>query len=373
MASTAILVRALRELGADVDWYLPSRTEDGYGLSAATVERLAARGTRLLITVDCGDHRGRRGRRRARGGDGRRGHRPPRPRADGVLPDAPIVHPAVGGLPVPRAVRRGRRAHARAALLARRHDAERRRRTSSSSASPRSPTACRCAGRTGGSSARACARWRDHAQPGLRALMEVGEGRPERASTPARSASASRRASTRRAGSTAPTRRSSSCSPRTPSAPARSPRSSTVRTPSAATSSSASCFEAEAQVAEAGERSAYVLAGEGWHPGVIGIVASRIAERHHRPCVLDRPRRRRWHRLGPLDPGVRPARRAAGVRGAPRALRRAPRGCRLPGPAGRRRRVPGGVRGPRRRPCCARRTSCRRSASTRSSPATSWA
>ena len=37
VCSTAILVRALRSLGADVDWYLPSRTEDGYGLSAATV------------------------------------------------------------------------------------------------------------------------------------------------------------------------------------------------------------------------------------------------------------------------------------------------------------------------------------------------
>ena len=53
ITSTAILVRALRTLGADVDWYLPSRIDDGYGLAAATVERLAARGTQLLITVDC--------------------------------------------------------------------------------------------------------------------------------------------------------------------------------------------------------------------------------------------------------------------------------------------------------------------------------
>jgi single-stranded-DNA-specific exonuclease len=45
-------------------------------------------------------------------------------------------------------------------------------------------------------------------------------------------------------------------------------------------------FDAERQVAVAGERAAYVLAGEGWHPGVIGIVASRLAERHHRPFVL---------------------------------------------------------------------------------------
>ena len=34
------------------------------------------------------------------------------------------------------------------------------------------------------------------------------------------------------------------------------------------------------------EASALVLAGEGWHPGVIGIVASRLVERHHRPAVV---------------------------------------------------------------------------------------
>ena len=45
-------------------------------------------------------------------------------------------------------------------------------------------------------------------------------------------------------------------------------------------------FEAEAQVAAAGPMPAYVLAATGWHPGVIGIVAARIAERHHRPAVL---------------------------------------------------------------------------------------
>jgi single-stranded-DNA-specific exonuclease len=45
-------------------------------------------------------------------------------------------------------------------------------------------------------------------------------------------------------------------------------------------------WEAEQQLAALGERGAYVLAGVGWHAGVIGIVASRLAERHHRPVVL---------------------------------------------------------------------------------------
>ena len=54
VCSTAILVRALRALGADPTWEIPSRFDDGYGLSGATVERLAAGGVGLLVTVDCG-------------------------------------------------------------------------------------------------------------------------------------------------------------------------------------------------------------------------------------------------------------------------------------------------------------------------------
>ena len=33
-------------------------------------------------------------------------------------------------------------------------------------------------------------------------------------------------------------------------------------------------------------RRAYVVAGEGWHEGVIGIVASRLVERYNRPVVM---------------------------------------------------------------------------------------
>src|SRR4051794_27169488 len=44
VVSTAVVVRALRRLGARVSWHLPSRLEEGYGLSCSTVERLAAEG-----------------------------------------------------------------------------------------------------------------------------------------------------------------------------------------------------------------------------------------------------------------------------------------------------------------------------------------
>lgn len=54
VCATALTVSTLRELGADCDWFIPSRVADGYGLSAENVRRIAERGTSLLLTVDCG-------------------------------------------------------------------------------------------------------------------------------------------------------------------------------------------------------------------------------------------------------------------------------------------------------------------------------
>jgi len=54
VTATAVLVEALRQLGARPLFHIPHRARDGYGLSAATVRRLAAQGVRLLLTVDCG-------------------------------------------------------------------------------------------------------------------------------------------------------------------------------------------------------------------------------------------------------------------------------------------------------------------------------
>jgi single-stranded-DNA-specific exonuclease len=54
ITATFLLVRILEELGADVRWHLPNRFSEGYGVSGAAVEELAAGGVKLLVTVDCG-------------------------------------------------------------------------------------------------------------------------------------------------------------------------------------------------------------------------------------------------------------------------------------------------------------------------------
>src|SRR3954453_9610301 len=54
VCSPATLLPTLRALGVDPVWELPSRFDEGYGLSPTPVERLAGRGFALLITVDCG-------------------------------------------------------------------------------------------------------------------------------------------------------------------------------------------------------------------------------------------------------------------------------------------------------------------------------
>ncbi len=54
ICATAVAVLHLRELGADVRWHLPSRFEEGYGVSSDTLGRLADEGVGLVLTVDCG-------------------------------------------------------------------------------------------------------------------------------------------------------------------------------------------------------------------------------------------------------------------------------------------------------------------------------
>jgi len=54
VCSTALLCEGLAALGATVRPFIPSRFDEGYGLAVETVERLHAEGAQLIVTVDCG-------------------------------------------------------------------------------------------------------------------------------------------------------------------------------------------------------------------------------------------------------------------------------------------------------------------------------
>ena len=54
MCATAILMACLEALDAKPTWYVPDRFEEGYGLNAEALETIATKGASLVVTVDCG-------------------------------------------------------------------------------------------------------------------------------------------------------------------------------------------------------------------------------------------------------------------------------------------------------------------------------
>ncbi len=284
VCATATMVRALRALGADVGWYLPDRLTDGYGLSPDTVKRLAARGASLLVTVDCAitavdevaaaraagldvvvsDHHA--------------------PRADGRLPDCEIVHPAVCGYPCPDLCGTGVAYKLAQALGApgAEDDIELVALATVADLMPLAGENRRLV-REG---LRALSRT---SRPGLRALMKVAKVDPSAIDTGTLGFRLAPRINAagrlRRADAglelllTGDEGRAGEIASELDrlNAERRAVEQRIV-------------WEAESQVADqvadGGERFSYVLAGEGWHPGVVGIVASRIVERHHRPVVV---------------------------------------------------------------------------------------
>ncbi len=283
VCSTAVLVRALRRLGADVDWYLPDRESDGYGLSTDTVRRLAARGTKLLVTADCAitaveevaqalglgmevvvsDHHS--------------------VRVDGVLPDAPIVHPAVCGYPDERLCATAVAYKLAQGLLgcAPVQDLDLVALASIADVVP-------LLGENRTLVRRGLCALAGTVKPGLRALMAVARVDPSRinersvAFALAPRLNAAGRLYRADAGlelilTEDPMRAAQIAHELDRINYERRAAERTIR------------FEAEARIADLGdddERHALVLAGEGWHVGVIGIVASRLAETHRRPVVL---------------------------------------------------------------------------------------
>ncbi len=280
VCATTITVRALRALGANVGWFIPSRLEDGYGLTVATVERLRARGTELLITVDCGitsvdevdaaraigldvivtDHHA--------------------PQLDGVLPDAPIVHPGVCGYPCEELCGTAV-AYKLAVALGAATAADDLDLVALATVADLVPLRGENR-RLVQEGLRALAA---SGKPGIRALVAVSGTDPSALDAGAlgyRLAPRLNAAGRVRRADAALELLITEDPERAAEVAAELDALNTERR----AVEQRITWEAEAQVRALGERSAYVLAGTDWHPGVIGIVASRIVERTHRPTIM---------------------------------------------------------------------------------------
>jgi single-stranded-DNA-specific exonuclease len=283
VCATAILVGALRELGAECDWLIPDRIADGYGLTAANVEKLAARGTSLLLTVDCGitaveevaharslgmqvvvtDH-----------------HQPGE-----TLPDCPILHPAIDGYPfehlcgtavawkLASALREASPADADLDLVALATVAD----------------VVPLVGENRSLVRRGLEQMRRARRPGIQALLKTAKCEPTQLDEGdlgfrlAPRINAAGRLYRADAGVelflTQDAERAAEIAAELNRANAE--RRAVEREVEAAAEAARRELPEELR-----EAPGLVLAGEGWHPGVIGIVASRLSERHNCPVVV---------------------------------------------------------------------------------------
>ncbi|HEX3041883.1 MAG TPA: single-stranded-DNA-specific exonuclease RecJ [Solirubrobacterales bacterium] len=306
VCATTLVVSTLRGLGADCDWFIPNRIEDGYGLSAENVRRLAERGTGLLLTVDCGitsvgevalakelgmevvvtDH-----------------HQPA-----AELPDCLILHPQVSGYPfeglcgtavawkLSCALREGGESSSGHISLA--LDVECPEEDSPPSLPQRDLDLVALAtvadvvplvGENRALVRQGLAEIRRAQRPGIRALLEVSKCDPELLDESdlgfrlAPRINAAGRLYRADAGVelflTEDAERAEAIAVEL--SRANSERRATER--EVDTAAEAARRELPEDLREA---RGFVVAGRDWHPGVVGIVASRLVERHRRPVVV---------------------------------------------------------------------------------------
>jgi len=283
VCATTILVSTLRELGAECDWLIPDRIADGYGLSSENVRMLAERGTSLIVTADCGitavaevalakelgveivvtDHH----------------------QAAETLPDCPILHPGIDesypfdelcGTAVAWKLAmalRGAVSHDDLDLVALATVAD----------------LVPLIGENRTLVKRGLEEVRRAQRPGLRALIAAAKVEPTRldegdlAFKLAPRINAAGRLYRADAGVelflTEDDVRAAEIANEL--GRANGERRATER--EVANEAEAALRDLPDELREA---SGLVVAGEGWHPGVIGIVASRLVEHHHRPVVV---------------------------------------------------------------------------------------
>ena len=280
VCATTILVSALRELGAECDWLIPDRMADGYGLSEANVRKLAGRGTQLLVTADCGitavaevklaqelgmdvvvtDH-----------------HQP-----GGELPDCPILHPTLDGYPFEELC--GTAVAWKLACALRERDAD-----LDLVALATVADVVPLVGENRALVKKGLEEVRRARRPGMRALLEAAKCDPTQldegdlAFRLAPRINAAGRLYRADAGVelflTEGDERAKAIAVEL--SRANGERRATER--QVLQAAEAALRELSDEMREA---PAIVVAGAGWHPGVIGIVASRLVEKHHKPAVV---------------------------------------------------------------------------------------
>ena len=282
ICATALAVTVLRDLGAEVAWHLPSRFEEGYGVSRDTLARLAEEGCGLVLTVDCGitavdevaeakaaglevvvtDH-----------------HRPGE-----TLPDCPVVATRPSEYPFPELCGTGV-----VYKLAQTLGAEGLDRRLDLVALATVADVVPLLDENRGLVAAGLKRLAVTSNPGLRALMEAARVDPATVDAGAIGFRLAPRINAAGRLGHPGTALELLLTDDAKEADRLAGELETLNRDRQAVEDRI-LREALAQVAEWPEakqrRRGYVLAGEDWHRGVIGIVASRLVERFHRPVVL---------------------------------------------------------------------------------------
>jgi len=287
VCSTALLVRALRTLGAEVRPRLPSRADDGYGISRRTVEELHAAGVGLIVTADCGIGAvAEVAAARALGIDVvvTDHHRP-----GGELPNCPLVHPATCGYPCEDLCATGvvfklaQALYSRAGRDPAELDAE-----LDIVALATVADLVPLRGENRALVARGLKTIAGGRRPGLRALLRVIGVDPQSVTEQTLGFGLGPRINA--AGRLYRADASLELLLATDDERALEiARELDAVNGERQAVETAILLDAQGQVAAdpaLAAAPALVLAGEGWHAGVIGIVASRIVERYHRPCVM---------------------------------------------------------------------------------------
>ena len=285
ICATVLAVLVLRELGADVEWHLPSRFDEGYGVSGGTLERLAGEGCGLVLTVDCGItavDEVRRARELGLEVIVTDHHRP-----GDELPDCPLVTTKPSDYPFPELCGTGVAYKLGQALLG--ADSEVLRRHLDLVALATIADVVPLLGENRSlviAGLRALARTQ---KPGLQALMKVAHVDPAAVDTGQVSFRLAPRINA--AGRLGHPRAALELllSEDVDEARQLADRLEELNRDRQVVEDKI-LRAAIAQVEEWPEakqrRKAYVVWGEDWHEGVIGIVASRLVERYHRPVVL---------------------------------------------------------------------------------------